>query len=226
MRTAARGRTRTVRSKPASRRPGFIYQFWGYDPRALLKGVILIVLIYVGQTRQQPETRWAQHEFGTTEDPPKIWWPLVTKKIVHERGLLWSDPELDNRELVAISAGGPLANIKLNMLNPHRIPPWEMKRLMRKIEKRGGVEALVRQARAKSHTVAGFTIDPKTNNVTWYGTEAARVGTAILEKVGTQWKSSESQSTGSLFSPDLPQVSWLASMWRSLGFGSTEREPV
>lgn len=186
-------------------RPGYIYEFWGYDPRALLRGISKIVLLYVGQTRQKPETRWRQHQYGSPNgEPPKVWWPLVVEKRLPVSRALVGNLKLDIKELRRIANGKPLANIKLNQFNRKRIPPWEMKDLMQQIAARGGVAALVKEARQREGTVAGWFIDRKTGNVTWYGPQA--------DRYGSQWIP---QSTLSSSSSGLASASQWASTERS-----------
>lgn len=168
-------------SRRAGRRPGFLYELWGYDPRALLKGHIRIICLYVGQTRQKPETRWRQHQYGSPNgEPGKIWWPLVTDRRVTYRKLLVGNWKLDLREAMRIAKRAPVANIKLNRINTQRIPPYEMKRLMAQIERAGGVKALVAKADGRTRAVAGWSITPE--GVVWYGSQADRVGARWLKQ--------------------------------------------
>lgn len=168
-------------NKRAGRRPGFLYELWGYDPRALLKGRIDVVCLYVGQTRQKPETRWRQHQYGSPNgEPGKIWWPLVTDRRVTYRKLLVGNWKLDLREAMRIAKRAPVANIKLNRINTKRIPPYEMKRLMAQIERAGGVRALVAKADGRTRAVAGWSITPE--GVVWYGSQADRVGARWLKQ--------------------------------------------
>lgn len=204
----------TYRRAMPKRRPGYVYEFWGYDPRALLRGYIKIVLIYVGQTRQKPETRWHQHQYGSPNgEPPKVWWPLVTQRKVAHSALFITSPKLDRKEAWRIVRGQPLANIKLNRFNTKRIPPYEMKRLMAQIERAGGVKVLVANAHGRDRTVAGWTITP--GGVTWYGSQAGRVGAAWLK-----------QSTGSLSPSGSLSGPRSASTVRRSEFGSTELAPA
>lgn len=187
-------------------RPGYIYEFWGYDPRALLRGISKIVLLYVGQTRQKPETRWRQHQYGSPNgEPPKVWWPLVVEKRLPVSRALIGNLKLNIKELRRIANGKPLANIKLNQFNRKRIPPWEMKELMQQIAARGGVAALVKESRQREGTVAGWSIDRKTGNVTWYGPQADRYGSQWIPQLtlsssssglasASQWASTERSS--------------------------------
>lgn len=194
-----------TRRKARRFRPGYIYEFWGYDPRALLRGISKIVLLYVGQTRQKPEMRWRQHQYGSPNgEPPKVWWPLVVEKRLPVSRALVGNLKLDIKELRRIANGKPLANIKLNQFNRKRIPPWEMKELMQQIAARGGVAALVKEARQREGTVAGWFIDRKTGNVTWYGPQA--------DRYGSQWIP---QSTLSSSSSGLASASQWASTERS-----------
>lgn len=194
-----------TRRKARRFRPGFVYEFWGYDPRALLRGILKIVLLYVGQTRQKPETRWRQHQYGSPNgEPAKVWWPLVVEKRLPVSRAMISNFKLDVKEARRIIGGKPLANIKLNQFNSKRIPPWEMKDLMQQIAARGGVAALVKEARQREGTVAGWSIDRKTGSVTWYGPRA--------DRYGSQWLP---QSTHSLSSSELASAFRPASMERS-----------
>lgn len=180
------------------RRPGCLYEFWGYDPRALLRGVIKIVCLYVGQTRQKPETRWRQHQFGSPNgEPPKIWWVLVTdKRVTYRRGHV-TNGWLDTREGLRIVKRSPLANVMLNKMNTKRIPPWEMVTLMAAIQQRGGVAALVAAASNRDSATAGFTIQPD-GSVSWYGKDAARIGETWLQRSTGHLSSSGSLSVRSL----------------------------
>lgn len=195
-----------TRRKARRFRPGYIYEFWGYDPRALLRGISKVVLLYVGQTRQKPETRWRQHQYGSPNgEPPKVWWPLVVEKRLPVSRALVGNLKLDIKELRRIANGKPLANIKLNQFNRKRIPPWEMKELMQQIAARGGVAALVKEARQREGTIAGWSIDRKTGNVTWYGPQADRYGSQWIPQLtlsssssglasASQWASTERSS--------------------------------
>jgi hypothetical protein len=179
-----------TRRKARRFRPGYIYEFWGYDPRALLRGILKIVLLYVGQTRQKPETRWRQHQYGSPNgEPPKVWWPLVVEKRLPVSRAMIGNFKLDIKEAQRIVRGKPLVNIKLNQFNSKRIPPWEMKDLMQQIAARGGVAALVKEARQREGTVAGWSIDQKTGTVTWYGPRA--------EWYGSQWLPESTSSSSS-----------------------------
>lgn len=161
-----------------TRRPGYLYEFWGYDPRALLRGVVSIICIYVGQTRQKPENRWRQHEFGTATEGPKVWWPLVTEKRVTYRRMKVTGWWLDRREDWRVLKLRPVANILLNMENTQRIPPWEMCTLMESINRMGGVDELVRRYGHRGQSTAGWSFAPD-GSVTWYGAEAQRLRDAL-----------------------------------------------
>jgi len=197
-------RSSPTRRRRHGRRPGYLYEFEGWDPRELLKGKLHEVVIYDGQTRQNPVNRWRQHEHGSPNgEPPKIWWPLVTKKHVRKSWAFVSDFKLDMREGWLIARRRPIANISLNMTNPRRIKPWEMKQLMEQINRRGGVAALVRQARHKqwrsrwtrlldwfrgeqeetpevAPAGAGWRINQTSGDVTWYGRDAQEAGASWL----------------------------------------------
>ena len=214
------------------RRPGYVYAFWGYDPHALLRGTIRIVLLYVGQTRQKPETRWHQHQFGSPNgEPAKVWWPLVTHKKVIWSAIYCTDAKLDRKEIGHILKDRPMMNDKWNRLNTKRIPIYDHKKVMQRIDAAGGVEALIARAEGRHRTKAGWTIqlDTKgrpTGNVTWYGSDAERIGLDIVEKVGDRWTQCESQSTGSLSSSALEsEHSWVFT-WKKLVSGFTEHERV
>jgi|SRR3954468_17577618 hypothetical protein len=217
------------RQPVAKRRPGFVYAFWGYDPYALLKGAIRIVLLYIGQTRQKPETRWRQHQFGSPNgEPPKIWWPLVTKKEVIYSSVYIHDSKLDAKEAGRIVSMRPMMNDKWNRLNRKRIAIYDHKKVMARIDAAGGVEALIARAQGRHLTVAGWSIQldnkgRQTSAVTWYGSDANRVGTALLQEVGEQWKSCESPSTGSLLSSEWESEELPASVWKKLASGFTAR---
>ena len=196
-------------------RPGFVYGFRGYDPKALLRGQISIIWLYVGQTRQKPENRWHQHQYGSPNgEPPKIWWPLVTsREVIHES--LWiNDDKLDELELQTIATLLPLANIKGNMANMKRIPPWEMKALMKRIQVGGGVKGCVQWAKAKSRSAssAGWTLNQPSGQITWYGKDADRVGAKWLGR-----------SIGSSDSSDSESESRWGSMWKKVVSGITGR---
>lgn len=218
----------TRRKAMPRRRPGFVYAFWGYDPYALLRGVIRIVLLYIGQTRQKPETRWRQHQYGSPNgEPPKIWWPLVVRKEVLLSAIYISDSKLDSKEWGRIFRMHPLLNDKGNRLNPKRIPIYDHKKVMAQIDAAGGVAALVARAEGRHRTVAGWHIERdskgrQTGAVTWYGRDAQRVGTEILEEVGAQWKSCENQSIGSLSSSGLESGELPESIWKRAVSGITE----
>jgi hypothetical protein len=194
-----------TRRKARRFRPGYIYEFWGYDPRALLRGILKIVLLYVGQTRQKPETRWRQHQYGSPNgEPAKVWWPLVVERKIFKSSMLIRNAKLDGQEIRRIVTGRPLMNYNWNKLNPNRIPKYDQPKVMAKIASRGGVAALVKDARQREGTVAGWSIDRKTGNVTWYGPKA--------ERYGSQWLP---QSTHSLSSSELASAFRPASMEKS-----------
>lgn len=179
----------SYRKAMPKRRPGFVYAFYGYDPRALLRGVIRIVLLYVGQTRQKPETRWRQHQYGSPNgEPPKVWWPLVTQKKVLWDAAWCTNTKLDAKEIRRIVFGKPLMNDKFNRFNTKRIPIYAHKDIMVQIAAAGGVKALVERADGKAAAVAGWSIN-KDGSVRWYGSQATKVGAKWLQ-----------QSTGSLSS--------------------------
>jgi hypothetical protein len=194
-----------TRRKARRFRPGYIYEFWGYDPRALLRGILKIVLLYVGQTRQKPETRWRQHQYGSPNgEPAKVWWPLVVERKIFKSSMLIRNAKLDGQEIRRIVTGRPLMNYNWNKLNPNRIPKYDQPKVMAKIASRGGVAALVKEARQREGTVAGWSIDRKTGNVTWYGPKA--------DRYGSQWLP---QSTHSLSSSELASAFRPASMEKS-----------
>jgi hypothetical protein len=209
------------------RRPGYVYAFWGYDPFALLRGTIRIVLLYVGQTRQKPETRWRQHQFGSPNgEPAKIWWPLVTRKTVIYSSVFIHDVKLDRKEVGRILKMRPIMNDQWNRLNPKRIPKYDHAKVMARIDAAGGVEALVDRAQGRHRTAAGWTIqlDEKgkpTGNVTWYGSDAERIGTMILERADTPWESCESPLTGSYSSSEQLGEDSSGSTLRKLASGIT-----
>jgi hypothetical protein len=198
------------------RRPGYLYEFWGYDPRALLRGTIKIICLYVGQTRQKPENRRRQHQFGSPNgEPGKIWYALVTEfKVGYRKGRV-TDQWLDVREAGRVLKLAPVANINLNKANPGRIPPWEMKRLMTQINASGGVAALVEAAHGKDKARAGFHIDTEARTVSWYGRDAAKVGAKWLQP-----------STGSLSPSASRSESRSGSDMRRVGSGFTGRKPA
>jgi hypothetical protein len=194
-----------TRRKARRFRPGFVYEFWGYDPRALLRGILKIVLLYVGQTRQKPETRWRQHQYGSPNgEPAKVWWPLVVERKIFKSSMLIRNAKLDGQEIRRIVTGRPLMNYNWNKLNANRIPKYDQPKVMAKIAARGGVAALVKEARQREGTVAGWSIDQKTGAVTWYGPRA--------DRYGSQWLP---QSTHSLSSSELASAFRPASLERS-----------
>lgn len=204
-----------TRRRTRWRRPGALYEFWGYDPRALLRGVIRIICLYVGQTRQKPETRRRQHLYGSPNgEPAKVWAPLITDWRVSYRRTRVTSNWLDIREAGRVLKLAPAANIKLNMANPKRIPPWEMKALMSQIAAAGGVAALVAAADWRGRATAGWRYSEDGSTVTWYGNQAERIGGSWLQ-----------QSTGYLSSSELVSASLSASPSRSSAYGSTGREP-
>lgn len=162
-----------------TRRPGYLYEFPGYDPHALLRGQIKITTIYCGLTRQRPENRWRQHEFGADNgEGPKVWWPLVTeKRVVYSRRKV-SGWWLAAREAWLIARHKPLANIMHNKLNTRRIPPWQMRTLMESINRMGGVDELVRRYGHRGRSTAGWSF-ASDGSVTWYGAEAQRLRDAL-----------------------------------------------
>lgn len=165
----------TLRARGSGRRtgkrPGALYEFLGWDPRALLRGKLKTIVLYDGQTRQQPEVRRDQHLYGSPNgEPPKVWGPLVTDWRVVKQWRRIGNWWLDIREAWLIAKRHPVANIQLNRSNRHRIPPWEMKRLMEQIERAGGVAVLVR--RANGGIRAGWSINRTSGDVTWYGADA------------------------------------------------------
>jgi hypothetical protein len=137
-----------------SRRPGVLYEFWGYDPYVLLKGKLKVVCLYVGQTRQRPETRRDQHLHGGLGNRAKVWADLVTEwKVVYRRRKVaqwW----LDFREAWRIAAKHPQNNVMLNMVNPKRIPPWEQKHLRKIRDERGGAAVLIARAQGQHRIFA------------------------------------------------------------------------
>ncbi|GAB7053147.1 hypothetical protein [Catenuloplanes indicus] len=95
-------------------RRGIVYGFNVRDPQT---GIVY--LGYVGQTRQLLRAREAQHRTDQS------WADIIDGgAFVLEEGV-WSDGELDRREVAAIQRLRPLFNIAGNEANPDRIPPWE-----------------------------------------------------------------------------------------------------
>lgn len=167
------------------RRQGATYAFWGYDAKSLIAGRTKIVLLYVGQTRQRPETRRDQHLHGGLGVAAKPWAPLVTEwKVTWSRRHV-SQSWLNIREAVGIAWKSPQYNICWNTLNTRRVPPWEAKRLRHAIDAHGGVTALVDEAKKRDGVIFGCRLNA---NGTWsaYGSRA--------QEVGTQWKSSGSRT--------------------------------
>lgn len=146
------------------RRQGATYIFYGYDPHVLLKGKLRIIVLYVGKSRRRVETRWREHMVGAPGVAPKVWAPLVTEQQPLKEWGRITDWWLSVREAWSISWHRPRANILLNKANPRRIPPWEMQRVMARIEGCGGVTRLVDQARAD----VGWRVTPD-GAVEWYG---------------------------------------------------------
>ena len=76
--------------------------------------------LYIGQTVRDPYTRLEEHK----ED--KLWAGWITGVQI-----LWSgtctQQQLDDLEREAIDRFRPLYNIDMNMKNPRRIKPWEVK---------------------------------------------------------------------------------------------------
>lgn len=169
------------------RRPGALYEFTGWDPRALLKYELRTIVLYDGQTRQRPENRWKQHQLGSPSSPPKAWWPLVTEKRVVWRRVKVTKWWLDIKEYRLIRKHKPAANILLNFANRKRIPPWEMEALMSRIEAAGGVAALVSRAKARRRSSVGWSISEDGSKVEWYGDDAGE----------SRWEQWRSQLTGS-----------------------------
>lgn len=126
--------------------------------------------MYVGKTRQHPANRWHQHLHGGHGVLPQSWAPLVTNVRVIKEWDQISDWWLSVRETVSIGWRQPRANICLNMGNPHRIPPWEMRRVMAAIEQRGGAQRLIDQAKAE----VGLRLTADGSSVEWYGTKVRR----------------------------------------------------
>lgn len=158
-------------------RPGVVYAAWGYHPMMLLKGKIEICVLYVGQTRQAPENRWHQHEFGSPNgEPAKSWRDTIVRwEAIHTSRI--SDAALDAAELKAILKHRPLYNIQGNLNNSQQIPPWEAKRLRELRDAAGGTKFLLYRAKALIKTEVGWRIEG--NTVIWYGDRA--------EEVGSKW---------------------------------------
>lgn len=76
---------------------------------------------YIGQTVRDPYVRLAEHR----EDKPWAGWILGVN-------VLWTgtctQAQLDDLERRAIETFKPLYNIDMNMNNPRRIKPWDVKR--------------------------------------------------------------------------------------------------
>lgn len=157
----------------SKRRRGATYLFDGYDPYALLKGRLKEIPLYGGKTRQRPENRWRQHLHGGRGAAPQLWAPLVTGVRVVKEWERISDGWLSVRETLMIGWRQPRANIRLNRGNPHRIPPWEMRRLMTLIDRRGGAPRLIDQAKAE----VGIRLTADGGAVEWYGTKIRTGGT-------------------------------------------------
>lgn len=172
------------------RRPGALYEFTGWDPRALLKLELKSIVLYDGQTRQRPEVRWRQHQFGSPGSAPKAWWPLVTDKQVVWHRTKCTSWWLNCREYRLICKRKPAANILLNFANRKRIPPWEMAKLMARIDAAGGVPALVSRAKARRRSSVGWSISADGGTVEWYGDKAGE----------SRWEQWRSQLTGSSLS--------------------------
>ncbi len=154
------------------RRPGATYIFFGWDPYALLRGKLRVVVLYVGKTRRRVETRWREHMKGAPGVPPKLWAPLVTDVHTLKEWRRITDLWLSVREAWSINWHSPRANIALNKANAKRIPPWEMQRLMFEINRRGGVAVLVEKARRPVEK--GLRLD-NGRVVERYGARAERV---------------------------------------------------
>lgn len=154
------------------RRRGATYIFYGYDPYSLLKGRLKVVCLYVGKTRQRPENRWRQHLHGGLGAPAQLWAPLVTDVHTLKEWEAITDWWLSARETLSIGWHQPRCNICLNMGNPKRIPPWEMRRLMNQINHRGGAQRLIDQAKAE----VGLRLTADGKSTQWYGTKIGTGG--------------------------------------------------
>lgn len=171
------------------RRPGVVYAFWGYDPHELLKGVLKIIVLYVGQTRQKPETRRDQHLKGGLGSPAKPWGDLMT-----EWKPIWSRKKtfsfwLTMKEYSNIAKMLPQNNIKMNMMNPNRIPPWEQKRLRKERDALGGAAVLISRAKQRDVVAGWHEVDgrPETFTIEWFGND--------VEGVKSRWSAAKKADT-------------------------------
>ncbi|GAA2637004.1 hypothetical protein GCM10010399_82700 [Dactylosporangium fulvum] len=112
--------TQTFRHIPGQRadvrRPGIVYGVNILDPAT---GQVHVD--YVGQTRQQLLSRERQHR-----DERPFSDLIVGDAFVIEQGM-WTDAELDERELFHIQRIGPRMNHDGNLDNPARIPIWRQR---------------------------------------------------------------------------------------------------
>jgi hypothetical protein len=113
-----------------------------------------IVCLYVGQTRQRPETRRDQHLYGGLGSPPKIWADLVTEWRVTWKRRKTYQFWLDLREAWRIAAKKPQNNIMLNTMNPKRIKPWDAKELRKMRDALGGTEVLIARTQGQNRMFA------------------------------------------------------------------------
>jgi hypothetical protein len=115
--------TQTARPRTTVRRPGAIYGLDIADHDTLMTTDVHKVVKddYVGQTRQKGRARESQHR----DDKPYEDL-IVGSAHVLEQGM-WTDEELDEREVYWIRRLRPRMNYEHNLDNPHRIEIWRQK---------------------------------------------------------------------------------------------------
>lgn len=115
--------TQTARPRTGVRRPGAIYGLDIADHDTLIAAAVHKVMKddYVGQTRQKGRARESQHR----DDKPYEDL-IVGSAHVLEQGM-WTDEELDEREVYWIRRLCPRMNYEHNLDNPDRIEIWRQK---------------------------------------------------------------------------------------------------
>jgi hypothetical protein len=115
--------TQTARPRTGVRRPGAIYGLDIADHDTLMTTDVHKVVKddYVGQTRQKGRARESQHR----DDKPYEDL-IVGSAHVLEQGM-WTDEELDEREVYWIRRQRPRMNYEHNLDNPDRIEIWRQK---------------------------------------------------------------------------------------------------